>query len=379
MQTSTVPTLDPAGFRFGIEHEVAFVDRQHRFADFTCTRFTDFQRVVDMLPTYADDERQLRIGDAGIKRKRWYVEGFERFVDTSQPVDCVPKGIEIRTTIHRSIAGAIAELTDSLALLRKAAAAFGYARVGVSFNPYQTVFVPEPPLNEYELAQRNDSPEAQTAEIPMLTYGPDLNVSHTAFGAAEVIDAARKLTACSPFIVPFSFGSPFHGGRLWDGLSPRTFVRTGARPAALAFVGDAAEVVQFNPSLIKLARLPPEVGRIEFKAFDSCTEPAGYAPLLALLKGLVRDGTLRDRADVPDRDLHRLSARHGFHDDLIARGARRVLDAAECGLSGDPDRELLATLWTLLGQRRTPAHVLIERFHNVRDLACLLDELAALP
>jgi hypothetical protein len=77
--------------------------------------------------------------------------------------------------------------------------------------------------------------------------------------------------------------------------------------------------------------------------------------------------------------LRRLSARHGFHDDLIARGARRVLDAAECGLSGDPDRELLATLWTLLEQRRTPAHVLIERFHNVRDLACLLDELAALP
>jgi hypothetical protein len=33
----------------------------------------------------------------------------------------------------------------------------------------------------------------------------------------------------------------------------------------------------------------------------------------------------------------------------------------------------------VLGQRRTPAHVLIERFHNVGDLACLLDELAALP
>jgi hypothetical protein len=378
MQTEST-ALDPAGFRFGLEHEVAFVDRQHRFADFTRTRFEDFQQIVDMLPTYADDEHQLRIGDAGIKRKRWYVEGFERFIDTPQPVDCVPKGIEIRTTIHRSIAGAIAELTDSLALLRKAAAAFGYARVGVSFNPFQTAFVPDPPLNEYELAQRCESPEAQTAEIPMLTYGPDLNVSHTAFGAAEMINAARKLTACSPFIVPFSFGSPFYDGRLWDGLSPRTFVRTGRRPAAVAFVGDAAHVVDVKPSFIKLARLPPEVGRIEFKAFDTCTEPAGYAPLLALLKGLLRDDTLGDRADVPDRYLHQLSALRGFRDESIARGSGRVLDAAERGLAGDPDRDLLAPLRTLLEQRCTPAHLLIERFASVGDLQHLLEELAALP
>jgi hypothetical protein len=373
-----MPT-DNDGFRFGIEHEVAFLDRHQRFADFTCTRFDDFQQIVEMLPAYADDETQLRVGDAGIKSKRWYVEGFERFADSPQPVDCVPKGIEIRTTIHRSIAGAIAELSDSLALLRKAAAAFGFTRVGVSFNPFQTAFVPRPALNDYELARRTASPEEQTAEIPMLTYGPDLNLSHTGFGTSELVDAARKLTAHSPYLVPFSFGSPFYGGCLWDGLSPRTFVRTGLRPAALAFVADASAVVSATPSLTKVARLPAEVGRIEFKAFDSCMDPADYAPLLALLKGLLLDDTLTARADVPDRRLHQRSARMGFDDNEIARGTHMVLHAVDRALRDDPDRGLLVTLWEGLERRRTPAHHLIERYGAVGGLDPLLQDLAALP
>lgn len=38
-----------------------------------------------------------------------------------------------------------------------------------------------------------------------------------------------------------------------------------------------------SPSLTKPARLPAEVGRIEFKACDSCDDFALYAALLALL------------------------------------------------------------------------------------------------
>jgi hypothetical protein len=328
VRTTPVGAIDPAGFRFGVEHEVAFLNAEGRFADFTCTRFDDFQPIVDALPSYGEDEHDLRIGDAGIKVKRWYVEGFERFGDSPQPVDCVPKGIEIRTTIHRSITGVVTELNESLALLHKAA---------------------------------------------------DLNLSHAAFRTADTIDAARKLTAYSPVIVPFSFGSPFFAGGLWDGLSPRTFMRTGARPAALAFVGDANALITSTPSLTKIARLPAEVGRIEFKAFDSCVEPTGYAPLLALLKGLLIDDTLPDRADVPDGEMHRRAARNGFDDDGIARGCRVVLQAADRALRGDPDRALLAALWEQLEQRRTAAHRVIERFRTAGTLDALLAELAALP
>ncbi|MGD1942898.1 MAG: glutamate--cysteine ligase, partial [Leptolyngbyaceae cyanobacterium] len=86
-------------YHFGIEHEVAFWNLQtHQFADFTNTAFDQFDRLIAQLPEYASDYPQLRIGDMNIKRKRWYIEGYERFSETGALLDCTPKGIEIRTT-----------------------------------------------------------------------------------------------------------------------------------------------------------------------------------------------------------------------------------------------------------------------------------------
>ncbi|MFM6278040.1 MAG: glutamate--cysteine ligase, partial [Dolichospermum sp.] len=113
-------------FSFGIEHEVAFLNHQGKFADFHNTKFADFQQIIDRLPIYATDYPQLRVGDVGIKKKRWYIEGFERFSESEKVIDCLAKGIEIRTTIHSTIQGAINELTTSFSLLSQVAANFGF-------------------------------------------------------------------------------------------------------------------------------------------------------------------------------------------------------------------------------------------------------------
>ncbi len=63
-------------FTYGIEHEVAFLDQQGHFMDFVSTSFGTLQAIIDELPQYAGDEEHLRIGDAGIRVKRWYIEGF---------------------------------------------------------------------------------------------------------------------------------------------------------------------------------------------------------------------------------------------------------------------------------------------------------------
>ncbi|MBA4447018.1 glutamate--cysteine ligase, partial [Cylindrospermopsis raciborskii CS-506_C] len=52
-------------FFFGIEHEVAFINHQGKFADFNCTNFQDFQQIVDALPIYPHDYLELRVGDGG--------------------------------------------------------------------------------------------------------------------------------------------------------------------------------------------------------------------------------------------------------------------------------------------------------------------------
>jgi hypothetical protein len=361
-------------FLFGIEHEVAFLNREGKFADFTCTQFIDFNQIIDRLPTYPNDYPQLRIGDAGIKKKRWYIEGFERFVDSEKVIECLPKGIEIRTTTHSQIQDVITELSESFSLLHKISAEFGFLPILTSFNPYQTFFEPQPPLNDYEIERRQASPEKQTAQIPMLTYGPDLNISMPSLPIEQVIDIGKKLTYYSPYIVPFSYSSPFYNGTVWEGLSVRTFIRTGKRPAALVFVPDEEQLIKSVPSLTKIARLPAEVGRIEFKAFDSCDDFNLYASLLALLKGLILDKSLAGRAITPDISLHQLSAKEGFGNEDILINAREIVQAAAIALANDPDGELLTPLQLMLENRLTKSHELIEIFQRVGSIENALKE-----
>ncbi|MDZ7953897.1 glutamate--cysteine ligase [Nostoc sp. DedQUE09] len=355
-------------FLFGIEHEVAFLNKEGKFADFSHTKFADFNQIIAKLPTYQSDYPQLRVGDAGIKQKRWYIEGFERFVDSDKPIDCLPKGIEIRTTIHSNIEAVINELSESFRSLCKVAATFGFSPSLISFNPYKTVFEPQPPLNDYEVRRRQASPEKQTAHIPMLTYGPDLNISVSNLSTERVIDIGRKLTYYSPYIVPFSYSSPFYNGSLWDGLSVRTFIRTGKRPAALVFVQKPEQLIDSIPSLTKIARIPAEVGRIEFKACDSCDDFSIYAALLVLLKGLVLDKTLPGRATIPDAALHQLSAKEAFENEDIFQNSTKVLQAAEVALGDDPDVHYLTPLKVLLAKRKTRSHELIQMFHHLSSI-----------
>lgn len=349
-------------FRFGIEHEVAFYRADGKFADFINTRFEDFQQIVDELPEYPADAEHLRQGDAGIRRKRWYIEGYERFSEDGKLLTCVPKGIEIRTTIHDSIQGAIHELQDSYQQLLATAARHGYHPAPVSFNPQQIQFTPNPPLNAFELEQqRHESPEERdTAHIPMLTYGPDLSLSRPGMSSAEMVDAASKLTYYSPFIVPFSFNSPFYAGEIWAGLSIRTWKRTGARAAALTFPPDSGYLLDSNPSLTKVPRHPAEAGRIEFKAFDSSTDFTLYSALFALLKGLVLDDSLPGRAITPNAHQHQVAAMQGFDNPLVFRFAWQALYAADKALADDPDHALLEPLFDMLQSKRTPAHDLLE-------------------
>jgi hypothetical protein len=285
-------------------------------------------------------------------------------------IECLPKGIEIRTTIHSDIQSTITELSESFHLLDSVASTCGFSPVLVSFNPSQTVFEPEPPLNDFELKRRDASPEKQTARIPMLTYGPDLNISVVGMPMERVIDIGKKLTYYSPYIVPFSYSSPFYQGGLWQGLSVRTFVRTGVRPAVLVFVEKPEQLIQCVPSLTKIARIPAEVGRIEFKAFDSCDDFAIYAGLLALLKGLVLEESLPGRAIIPDLIMHQLSALEGFNNQYIFATATEILQAAKTALGDDPDAEKLIPLFVLLQKRETKANELIaafQRFGSIED------------
>ena len=147
------------------------------FADFTDLAFDELQAVVDALPEDPADYPDLRVGDQGIKRKRWYVEGYERFDDAGELVRCDPKGLEVRTRIHDSVEAAVAALGADVDLLAAELGRRGLATCAIGFNPLRSEYVIDPPLGEWERAHRIGSPEERTAHLHMVTYGPDLNLS----------------------------------------------------------------------------------------------------------------------------------------------------------------------------------------------------------
>jgi hypothetical protein len=345
------------GLRFGIEAEYGLVHERDGFRDFTNLPFGTAQGIIDRLPDHHDPE--LTRGDLELKLTRWYVEGDERFDAGGRFLHCVPKGLETRTPVCGSIDAVLAQLGTQTAELAAAAAVDGFRLAVLARNPWHD-YVPTPPYNAWERAMHVEHPEFTAPESYMVTFGPDLNLSHPAWGPDRALDAGRKLTALSPVLVPFSFGSPFAGGQV-AALSTRTLVRAPVRPSVRVFGSTGSPVAV-------PARLPGEAGRIEFKAFDSPPDPALHRPLLALLAGLVVEDTIPDRADRPDAAAHARAAIAGFDDPEIRHGAQRVLDAADRALTGTLGRGLLAPLQDLLDRRRTPAHALIDSFRRTGDI-----------
>ncbi len=362
----------PVDFRYGIEHEAALLRPDGAFADFTNTSFAELAALVAELPEDPADLADLRVGDVGIKRKRWYVEGYERFDERGRLLRCDPKGLEIRTVIHDDVEGAVAALRADQRRLDAVAAGHGLGVTAIGFNPVRSEYRVEPPFNAWERGHRLGSPEERTAHLHMTTYGPDLNLSWAGCSPDELVDAARKLTALSPFLVPLSFSSPFRDGVPWGGLSARTHVRTGPRPAALAFLADGVPQVRADPSLTQPARLPAEVGRLEFKAFDACPDPVLYGELLSLLTGLVLDTTLAPRRTTPDAALHRQAACHGYADPALRSGAEAVLDAAAAATAHRPaDAARLGSLRARFDRGECPARDLLARYHEGEPVAGL--------
>jgi len=364
--------LRARAFRYGIEHECALVHVDGGFADHADTGFDELQAVVDALPEDPADYPDLRVGDQGIKRKRWYVEGYERFDTDGALVRCDPKGIEVRTRIHGSVDAAVDALRADLQRLDAALADTPLRTTTIAFNPLRSEYRIDPPLNAWERAHRLGSPEERTAHLHMSTYGPDLNLSCPDLGAPALVDVGRKLTHYSPWLVPLSFSSPFREGAPWGGLSARTAVRTGLRPAVLVFLAEGDEQVPADPSLTQVARLPAEIGRIEFKAFDACPDPALYGELLSLLTGLVLDETLPGRRTTPDAALHRHVAVRGLADDAVHAATGELLDAATRALAGRPDD--LARVERLRGRwqrRESPADAMLAAYRAGEPIAGL--------
>ena len=173
--------------------------------------------------------------------------------------------------------------------------------------------------------------------------------------------------------MPLSFSSPFRDGKPWGGLSARTHLRTGARPAAMVFLGPGASPGRFGPVAHPARTVPAEIGRLEFKAFDAIGDLALYGELLSLLTGLVLDDTLSGRRTTPDAAAHRHVATVGLADDAVHAATGALLTAAERAVADRPaDCERLAALRERWARRESAAAAMLAAHASGQTMAEVL-------
>jgi hypothetical protein len=131
----------------------------------------------------------------------------------------------------------------------------------------------------------------------------------------------------------------------------------------MAFLAAGVPQVPVDPSLTQVARLPAEVGRLEFKAFDACPDSALYGELLSLLTGLVLDTTLAPRRTTPDAAAHQRAACAGYADATLRAGAEMALDAAAAAVTDRPaDAARLKALRARFDRDECPARTMLARY-----------------
>jgi hypothetical protein len=352
----------------GIEFEYLIVDtdgpERGRIRDFTNLPFAEIRALLAAKPGLGDPE--LATGDLGIKSGYWYLEGDERFHPDGSFRTLEVKGVEVRTPPADTVEDAVFHLLRIEAQLHNALSYHGLGLGIVGFNPVRAGYEFSPPLNAWEKNLRRENRDYDASQVATLSYGPDINLSMPGWTTAQCLDAARKLCAYAPYIVPFSFSSPFFAGDLWSGCSKRTFERAPRRPAVKTFVRPAHLSVWASKSaLVHRARVPREVGRIEFKAFDAMPAIDVLTACCHLLEGICLSVDLRDRGEHANLDLYRRSALAAFDDEDIRLGATHVLDKAKAALLSAGDgagAAALAPLELLLAARRTPAHDMVATF-----------------
>src|SRR5947208_11535101 len=136
-----------AGFRFGLEAEFLLVYA----ATFRPLWHRDlkFKILNEALEAISVEEFQcdsFKVEAPHRKASPYIVEGYHLPDKEMNPIDLLPKGVEIRTPICNSINDCLVALKTLHSRLQHALAELGYRAVALSFHPTETHF--EGPQNK---------------------------------------------------------------------------------------------------------------------------------------------------------------------------------------------------------------------------------------
>jgi carboxylate-amine ligase len=345
-------------FKVGIEAEFALVDAESfRPLWHPDIRFQQLNQLLEDIPVGDLGTEGLKLEPPHRKLVPHVVEGYHLPDPEMNPVDLLPKGVEIRTPLANSIDLCVSLLLELFVRLKRALAEAHYAPVAISFHPVESSF--EGPQNK----RRHDF--WQWAMEAMVTYGPDINVHlpDRLMQAVDLRELDAKVNYYGPAITALTLASPFSKGALWTirgriGKSIRTYHSSVIAPAI---------------------EIHPEQGnRLEFKLFDMPCRIEDFRAFLLLWMVLLLDRELKGRASKETRvyDLGAV-ARWGLDAETVAERASEVLNRASSVVADHGfDPAPLNSFARRLETRRVPADEMIDLYNREGSIPAVLRQLS---
>jgi hypothetical protein len=356
----THTTAQADGFKFGLETEFLLVDaRSFRPLWHRDLSFRALNLALEAIPVQDICCDGLEAEPPQSKAGPYVVEGYHLPDPEMNPVDLLPKGVEIRTPVCASIDECLGSLKTLHHRLQEALSGLGYRAVVLSFHPIEDHF--EGPQNK----RRHDF--WQWAMEAMPTYGPDVNVSvpRDITGRLDMRDLNAKVNYYVPALTALTLASPLCRGDLWRirgrvGKSVRTYHRSAIAPA-----------IEIHPD---------EGMRLELKPFEMSRRLSDYRNYFLVWLALILDDGLTGRASDQTRiyDLGRI-ARDGVHADAVRERAGAVIDRApEVLRRWGFDAGSLAEFTLRLDTEHVPADDIIAAFERCRSIPEVLRGLSEL-
>jgi len=293
------------------------------------------------------------------KSSPYVVEGYHLPDPDMNPIDLLPKGVEIRTPIYASIDECLASLKVLHARLQQALQHLGFRAVVLSFHPTEVAF--QGPQNK----RRHDF--WHWAMEAMVTYGPDVNISLPENLAARIDlkDLNEKVNYYIPALTALTLCSPLRQGGLWRirghiGKSVRTYHRSVSAPA-----------IEIHPD---------EGLRLELKTFEMTNSLTDYRNYFLLWLALLLDDGLNGRASDQTRvyDMGRVAV-DGISIGFVRERAIEVLTRLPDVLaSWGFDCGSLDGLHQRLETDRVPADDIIAIFEREKSVPATLRHLCNL-
>jgi hypothetical protein len=356
----TVGDGDRNAFHFGLEAEYLLVDALsfqplwHPDLD-----FETLNSALEAIPAGDFSCAGFKTEPPHRRAMPFVVEGYHMPDPDMNPIDLLPKGVEIRTPIAASIEECLTAMKTLYDRMQSALGGLGYRAAALSFHPIETDF--EGPQNK----RRHDY--WQWAMRAMLTYGPDVNVSvpKRVADGLDLKDLHRKVNYYAPALTALTLASPLTMGRPWMirgriGKSVRTYHRSATAPA-----------IEVHPK---------EGLRLEFKPFEMSCALIDYRNYFLLWLALILDAGLQGRASDQTRvyDLGRI-AWEGAASGMVRERAGEVLERAPKALAPwGFDCDSLELFRTRLTTGILPADSILSSFERLQSLPGVLRELSSL-